>query len=192
MCSSRARPGSASRDWLDEFLRWIVAEGGTVLRGRSYDGRAGVPFEPVADSFATRSALPAWPAPLRSGWWKWPRLVPEIRQRFPSLAEPVRPADSTSGWRLFEGIAQVLLALAGERPIAIAIDDLQWCDEDTCNLLRFLIRRLEHAPVLWLGAVTLGEVERDAPAARFCRCSAQSRTPKPSRWVRSQKSSSGR
>jgi predicted ATPase len=31
------------------------------------------------------------------------------------------------------------------------------------------MRRLEHAPVMWLGAVTLGEVERDAPASRLCR-----------------------
>jgi predicted ATPase len=63
----------------------------------------------------------------------------------------------------------VLAALAAERPMAIASDDLQWCDEDSCNLLRFLTRRLERAPVLWLGLLTLGEVERDAPAARLCR-----------------------
>ena len=53
--------------------------------------------------------------------------------------------------------------------MAIVIDDFQWCDEDSANLLRFLTRRLEHAPVLWLGLLTLGEVERDAPASRLCR-----------------------
>ncbi|HET9040326.1 MAG TPA: AAA family ATPase, partial [Gemmatimonadales bacterium] len=41
----------------DEFLRWIVAEGGTVLRGRCYDRRAGVPYEPVVE--ALRGALVA-------------------------------------------------------------------------------------------------------------------------------------
>jgi predicted ATPase len=59
--------------------------------------------------------------------------------------------------------------VAAERPVAIVIDDFQWCDEDSANLLRFLARRLEHAPVLWLGLLTLGEVERDAPASRLCR-----------------------
>ena len=97
------------------------------------------------------------------------RILPELQQRFPALAEPVRPADPADSWRLFEGIAQLLLAVAAERPVAFSIDDLQWCDDDTCRLLRYLIRRLEQAPVLWLAAVTLGEVERDAPAARFCR-----------------------
>jgi predicted ATPase len=53
--------------------------------------------------------------------------------------------------------------------VVVLIDDLQWCDEGSCHLLRFLTRRLEGAPVLWLGVFTLGEAERDAPAARLCR-----------------------
>lgn len=153
----------------DEFLRWVVAEGGTALRGRGYDGRAGVPYEPVAEILREALGAPGLAAASPEWLLEVARLVPELRQRFPSLDEPERPADPASGWRLFEGIAQVLLALAGERPIVISIDDLQWCDEDTCNLIRFLIRRLERAPALWLGAVTLGETVRDAPAARLCR-----------------------
>ena len=136
--------------------------------GASTAGPA-LPYEPVAD--ALRDALGAPGLAGASPEWlvEVARLIPELRQRFPSLPEPETPADSTEGWRLFEGIAQMLLALAGERPTVFSIDDLQWCDEDTCDLLRYLMRRLERSPVLWLGAVTLGEVERDAPAARLCR-----------------------
>jgi DNA-binding SARP family transcriptional activator len=153
----------------DEFLRWVVAEGGTVLRGRSYDGRAGVPFEPVADALHDALVAPGLAGTAPEWLVEVARLVPELQRQFPGLEQPVRPADSADSWRLFEGIAQLLLALAAERPVVFSIDDLQWCDDDTCRLLRYLIRRLEQAPVLWLGAVTLGEVERDAPAARFCR-----------------------
>jgi predicted ATPase len=96
------------------------------------------------------------------------RLVPELRERFPALPS-VGEANTAEGWRLFEGVAQLLVAIAAERPLAIVVDDLQWCDEDSCNLIRFLTRRLEHSPVLWLGLLTSGEVERDAPAARLCR-----------------------
>jgi DNA-binding SARP family transcriptional activator len=153
-----------------EFLRWIVAEGGgTALRGRSYDERSGVPYEPVADILRDALSAPGLAGASEEWLVEVARLVPELRQRFPSLPQAERPADSAEGWRLFEGIAQLLLALAGERPVAVSIDDLQWCDEGSCNLLRYLVRRLEHSPVLWLGAVTLGEVDRDAPAARLCR-----------------------
>jgi predicted ATPase len=97
------------------------------------------------------------------------RLVPELKQRFPALSEPETPANSAEGWRLFEGVAQLMLALAAERPLVISLDDLQWCDSDSCNLLRYLTRRTEQAPVYWLGTLSLGELERDAPAARLCR-----------------------
>ena len=46
---------------------------------------------------------------------------------------------------------------------------MQWCDGESCDLLRYLVRRTEEAPVLWLGTLCSGEVERDAPSVRLCR-----------------------
>ena len=151
----------------DEFLRWLVADGGTVLRGRSYDRRAGMPFEPVVEILRDTLAAPGLAGTAPEWLAEAARLLPELRERFPALA----PADAEpgEGWRLFEGVAQLLASVAAERPLAIAIDDLQWCDEDSCQLLRFLARRLDRAPVLWIGVLTPGEIERDAPAARLCR-----------------------
>jgi predicted ATPase len=97
------------------------------------------------------------------------RLLPELRKQFPTLPMPAVPSDSAEGWRLFEGVAQLVLSLAAERPVVVLLDDLQWCDGDSCNLLRFLARRSEQAPVLWLGTLSPGELERDAPAARLSR-----------------------
>jgi DNA-binding SARP family transcriptional activator len=152
----------------DEFLRWVVAEGGTTLRGRSYDRRAGTPYEPVVEGLRCALGAPGLGGTSPEWLVEVARLVPELRERFPALPA-ASPAAGAEGWRLFEGVAQLLVALAAERPLAIAIDDFQWCDEDSCNLIRFLTRRLERSPVLWIGLVTLGEVERDAPASRLCR-----------------------
>lgn len=153
----------------DEFVRHVVAQGATVLRGRGYDASAAIPFAPLVE--ALRGALnapglagtpPEWLAEAA-------RLLPELRQRFPGLppAEP-RPGASEA-WRVFEGVAQMLAALAAEQPVVVTMDDLHWCDEDSGHLLRFLMRRLDQAPMLWLATITLGEMERDAPAARLCR-----------------------
>ena len=153
----------------EEFLRWIVADGGTVLRGHGYDARAGIPYEPVVEVLRDALGAPGLAGTAPEWLTEAARLFPELRQRFPALPELVVPADSAEGWRLFEGVAQLVLALSAERPVVISLDDLQWCDGDSCNLLRFLIRRTEQAPVLWLGTLSLGELERDAPSARLCR-----------------------
>ena len=153
----------------DEFLRWTSAEAGTLLRAYGYDARAGVPYGPVVE--VLRDALEAPGLAGTDPQWlaEVARLLPEIRQRFPGLPEVTPPPAPAEAWRLFEAVAQLLLAVAAEHPIAVAIDDLHWCDGDSCNLLHFLTRRLEDAPVLWCATLTLGELRREAPATRLCR-----------------------
>jgi predicted ATPase len=162
-------PGVGKSRLAEDFLRWIVADGGSVLRGHGYDVRAGLPYEPVVEILRDAISTPGLAGAAPEWLTEAAKLLPELRQRFPNLPEPAPPTDVSAGWRLFESVAQILLALAAEQAIAVSLDDLQWCDDDSCNLLRFLIRRSEQAPILWLGTVTLGEVERDAPSARLCR-----------------------
>ena len=42
--------------------------------------------------------------------------------------------------RVFDLAAIALRTLAAERPLAILIDDLQWADEDSLRLLRYVVR----------------------------------------------------
>lgn len=161
--------GAGKTRLAEEFLRWGGAEGATVLRGRGYDPRDGTPFDPVVE--ALRAGLDA--SGLAGADPEWlsevSRLLPEIKRRFPTLPESPTLADSAGRWRLFEGVAQVVMAIAAESPVIVLIDDLQWCDSETCALLHFLVRRWADVPVLFLATATLGELERDAPAARLIR-----------------------
>ena len=154
---------------IDDFLRTVVADGATVLRGRGYDATTAVPFAPIVD--ALRSGLEAPGLAATDSEWltEVARLLPEVRQRFPGLAEPEPTTDPADAWRLYEGVAQVAASLAAERTLVISLDDLQWCDEDSCKLIQYLARRLDRAAILWVATITLGELERDAPAARLCR-----------------------
>src|SRR5438094_379229 len=153
----------------EDFLRWVRAEGGTVLRGRGYDPTTGIPYGPVVE--ALRGALEAPGLGGAAPEWltEASRLVPELRQRFPTLPAPAAPADVSGRARLFEAVAQVVLAVAAERPSVLFIDDLHWCDGETCALLHFLTQRFQESAVGCVATLTLGELERDAPAARLRR-----------------------
>ena len=140
-----------------------------MLRGRGYGGRTGAPYGPMVEILREALDQPGVGGTEPDWLSEVARLLPEVRRRFPGLPAASVSNDPMHGSRLYEGVAQLLLALAAERRVVIAVDDLQWCDEDSCGLLLFLSRRLERAPVLWLGMLTLGELERDAPAARLCR-----------------------
>jgi DNA-binding SARP family transcriptional activator len=162
-------PGAGKTRIADDFLRWVTAEGGAALRGRGYDARGGAPFGAVVE--ALRGALqapalagvdPEWLAEIA-------RLLPELRRRFTGLRESRPETTATESWRLFEAVAQMLIAISEDTPLAMFIDDLQWCDGDSCSLIHFLVRRLESAPVLWCATLTSGTAERDAPPARLAR-----------------------
>ena len=51
---------------------------------------------------------------------------------------------------IFDEVASALLALTREKPLALLIDDLQWADEDSIQLIRYLVRTLPSAPILLL------------------------------------------
>jgi predicted ATPase len=162
-------PGTGKTRLADDFVRWVTTEGGLALRGRGYDARGGAPFGAVVEALRGALDAPAL-AGVDAEWLaEVARLLPELRHRFASLPEPRSDATATESWRLFEAVAQVLIAIAEETPLAVFIDDLQWCDGDSCSLLHFLVRRLESSPVLWCTTLTAGAVERDAPAARLAR-----------------------
>jgi DNA-binding SARP family transcriptional activator len=162
-------PGAGKTRVGDTFLRWVTTRGGTALRGAGYDAHTGAPFGAVIDLLRSGLSAPGLAGAEPESLAEVARLLPELRRRFPGLPDASAPRQAVESWRLFEAVAQTVLAIADEGPLLVFIDDLQWCDADSCSLLQFLIRRTSEAPVLWCITFTAGGVARDAPAARLYR-----------------------
>jgi len=64
-------------------------------------------------------------------------LADIARQRPGRLREALAEADQSAAFEAF------LSELAGPQPVIVALEDLQWADEATLDLLRFVARRLE-------------------------------------------------
>lgn len=52
--------------------------------------------------------------------------------------------------RIFDEVASAVAALTRDRPVALLFDDLQWADEDSVQLIRYLVRTLSSAPIFLL------------------------------------------
>ena len=159
--------GSGKTRLAEEFVRWAAGRGATVLRGHGYEPRSGASFGPFAAALATglnaaglAGTAPEWLAEVA-------RIVPELRRRFGGLPVPERAVGERS--RLFEGVAQVLLSLAAERPTVVLLDDLHWCDRESCALILFLVDRLAGTPVLLLATALPSAAGQGSPAAHLLR-----------------------
>jgi len=122
-------------------------------------GAGALPYAPFVEILrhVVGSVDPATlPALLGPGRGVLTRLLPEIARRESELADAASD-DPTAQGRLFELILGVLRRLAAERPLILGIEDLQWADRSTRELLAFLVRTLRDDPVLIVITLRTGE-----------------------------------
>jgi DNA-binding NarL/FixJ family response regulator/tetratricopeptide (TPR) repeat protein len=74
-------------------------------------------------------------------------LLPEVAARAADLDRPAE-LDRASRARLFELVLGVLERLAADQPVVLIVEDLQWADRSTRELLAFLARALRDDLVL--------------------------------------------
>ncbi|MCB0033604.1 MAG: AAA family ATPase, partial [Anaerolineales bacterium] len=90
------------------------------------------------------------------------RLLPEFAARF--TTEPIAPPPDWPGAasRFFEGLSQILDALlVGDQPGILWIDDVQWADTASLELLTFLTHRWRGRPYLLFLCWREGEYATD-------------------------------
>jgi DNA-binding SARP family transcriptional activator len=136
----------------DEFLKWAGTQGADVLRGRAYE-TSGLPYQPIIDALRERLERENAPEDLLDDVWlmELTRILPELRERYPDL-QKASGDEATARSRLFEAIARLGASLSARSPLILLMDDLQWADVGTLELLHYLARswRVSHNRILLL------------------------------------------
>jgi DNA-binding CsgD family transcriptional regulator len=69
--------------------------------------------------------------------------------------------ESATSFAALHGLYWLSIDLAAERPLLLAVDDLQWCDRPSLRFLAYLARRLEGLPVLLAATLRTNEPGTD-------------------------------
>jgi predicted ATPase len=178
MDAGRVIGREAERAWLEEAAAAAIAgRGSLVLLG----GDAGVGKTRLAEEVATAAdatflrgaASPAAPpyCPVIGALRHHLRRVPDalddcgrlrghLALLLPELGDAVAGSDRAT---LFESIRCALATIAGRRPTIILLDDLQWSDDATLELLAALASTVGDLPVFLIAAYRTDEVPRAHP-----------------------------
>jgi class 3 adenylate cyclase/DNA-binding SARP family transcriptional activator/predicted ATPase len=155
-------PGIGKSRLVDELAREVAAQGYAVGRTRAYEAGGRLPWGPAID-WLRSEALRASVGRLDRAWLvELARLLPELRTDRSDLPSASSIVDVRRR-QLFDAVAQVVLVHAS--PLLLVVDDLQWSDADTVELIGFLIQHAPEAPLLIAGTVRSEEVDDDHPLA---------------------------
>ncbi len=119
-----------------------AGEGALVLIGRGYDLTETPPYGP---------------------WGELLRSISDSHRPVPSTPFDGSTAGISSQDDLFGRVRETLRALASEHCLVLVLDDLQWADEASVELLRVVARDLTALPILILVAYRSEEVTREHP-----------------------------
>ena len=146
----------------EEFLGWARARGADVLEGGASEG-AGLPYGPLVEAIRPRIERERAPDDLLEDVWlsELCMLLPELKERYPDLPSPLSVEGETAKGALFEVIARMVGNLASRAPVVLFLDDLQWADAATPEVLDYASKRWveQGAAVLVLIAARSEELE---------------------------------
>ncbi len=153
-------PGIGKSRLALELGHRVRADGHVVASARAYEAAGRLPWGPVVDllrSDALRSHIDTldtvWRAELA-------RLLPELLDGS-QPSGPNQSGDLAQRHRLFDAVSRAIVV--GDRPRLLIIDDLQWCDAETIELIGFVVRSGQTAPVLIVGTVRSEEIPQHHP-----------------------------
>ncbi len=137
-------PGIGKTRLVNEFLSWAGTQDADIVQGRAYETGGRLAYHPLIDALRHRLERIADPQALLSRIWlaELARLLPELLSRIAHVQAPAQEPEAEARTRLFEAVAQLGHALANQTSLVLFIDDLQWADIASFDLLAYLIRRL--------------------------------------------------
>ncbi len=125
-----------------EFAAWVEGQQATVLMGTCYEMSGTLPYQPVID-ILTAHIRSSSPEQLRSvlgdNAIDLAKIIPDLRVKLPDLPPPEPLGPEVERRNLYNAVVHYLNAIAAEHPLLVILDDLQWADTATLQLLSYVL-----------------------------------------------------
>jgi predicted ATPase len=150
-------PGLGKSRLLDELRQMARARAATLLEGYAFEAEAGRPFGPWIDALRQ---LP--PNVVTSA------VGADLAALLPELGREDGAPQSRD--RLFAAVLELLdERAAAAPPVVLAIEDVQWLDAASAELLHYVVRSSRHRPLLVALTARAGEVSDNEAVVRALR-----------------------
>lgn len=163
-------PGIGKSRLLHELAHYAQAQEFPILATNCYEIERAIPYQPVIDLVSraldrmTNEALQSLP-PVSLA--ELVALVPDVGERVADLPQLSDDFPEARQARLCRAVDQLLEASRGGRPAVLMVDDIQWVDDASAQVLHYLARHAAQRPLLVIYAYREEAIDNDEHFAQF-------------------------
>ncbi len=138
----------------EEMGREARRRGWTVTWTRAYAQETSIPYRMWTETLRKAMTQGLW---QRQEIARRPLIYQALRALLPELEELLPQMELSAAspeqeqLRLWEAARSLLITISESAPLLIVLDDLQWADSSSCELLAYLVRQLRGYPILIAG-----------------------------------------
>ena len=144
-------PGIGKTRLAEELASYASSFDATVVWGRCYEGRGAPAFWPwtqIVNGLLARVDDDELPAALEPDAAELAQIAPEIKE-YVQAFDPVTPLDPEAArFRLYQAVSGFIQRVAAHHSIVVVLDDLQWADASSMELLVFLASAMSDTHLL--------------------------------------------
>jgi serine/threonine protein kinase, bacterial len=154
-------PGIGKTRVAQEIMVKLRNQGFLIAAGRCYQATANASYAPMLEimSVLYRAAPEAIRRAVPTRWPRLAGVLPNYSFEHFTLIREEPEGHS----QLFPTVADFFAALAEERPVAVLLDDLQWADDASLELVKYVARHTRANRVFILAAYRDDNLPRDHP-----------------------------
>jgi predicted ATPase/DNA-binding SARP family transcriptional activator len=127
-----------------ELSSWAEKQSALVMWGACYEVGGTLPYQPLIDVLTAHMRARS-PEQLRAALGKsavdLAKIVPEVRMVLPDLPPPEPLGAEVERRNLYHAVARYFHLLASAHPLLLILDDLQWVDSATVQLLSYIFQQ---------------------------------------------------
>jgi len=147
---------------IDRFVEELERDGrATIARGQCLEqygeGEAYLPVLEAIGGLIRANAVPELGDVLQQYAPTWVSLFPASAQR-PAASPPEAGGIATTSARMLREMADALEVLTGHRPLVLVLEDLQWSDHSTVDLIACIARRRQPSPLMVIATLRPADV----------------------------------
>jgi DNA-binding SARP family transcriptional activator len=151
----------------EEIAREARRRGWAITWNRVYPQEASMPYRLWTEILRKAIDLGTW---QRQEVSKSPMLyqplitlLPEISDLLPQVTQSTAQSAEQEQLRLWEATRELLTIISESTPLLIVLDDVQWSDSSSCELLAYLARRVFGLSIVIVGTCRESELDSQHP-----------------------------